>query len=565
MQDFFKLFYDTPSGIILQLYINLLCYDVSMEKDIDSNLHEKDDEKHKESTKSMKSSFVGNKSENSAEKDNIANHETEQKPSNIAKFFTKGIVEEKTVSSKDYIDNNEEKDENTNLSEEEVHEATLAIVDGRTQNIAEELSSSEPDSAEEFEALAGAVFLEYLQDLVENDNDVTLETIKQAFQESLEDLSMSDRGDTEDIRQTEPENHGTQENTSNAVRSSIIPTSLPYNNSAASFSPRPLVVQSQIPPSVPLASLSSSSMNHKANLNSHDDHNFSVANQNTPPVIVNEVYNYRNNLLLGAVIGYMVGRRGGRKRTEKKLHPKIDNLQKQVTILHEAILEKETKIRSLARVNIANSNTQTVETAVIIERRKKRKEVKESLRRREVLSKKPGVEKIGKFSLPALKVFHERRLPDGTENSPKRKQVEIMNEAELLDMVAGLSIHGLSIADIYRRKRLTLESLRQITKEYLRGGPYKQTFSLELLPDEKEILEIRQVVHEAHNSSSQPQFKTPNMHPNQGVDASNKPRSTAEKKTHTSVMSDNKKNSVPSGVVTGIILAAIATVIYLIS
>jgi hypothetical protein len=54
---------------------------------------------------------------------------------------------------------------------------------------------------------------------------------------------------------------------------------------------------------------------------------------------------------------------------------------------------------------------------------------------------------------------------------------------------------------MYRRKRLTLESLRQITKEYLRGGPFRQTFSIELLPDELEIADKKQQVHKVHENT----------------------------------------------------------------
>jgi hypothetical protein len=49
---------------------------------------------------------------------------------------------------------------------------------------------------------------------------------------------------------------------------------------------------------------------------------------------------------------------------------------------------------------------------------------------------------------------------------------------------------------MYHKKRLTQKTLRKITKEYLRGGNFKKTFSLELLPDEREILKQQLKVNE---------------------------------------------------------------------
>ena len=96
--------------------------------------------------------------------------------------------------------------------------------------------------------------------------------------------------------------------------------------------------------------------------------------------------------------------------------------------------------------------------------------------------------------MPALKVFHERRIPDGHENSPKRKQVETMTESELLEKIGDLRIEGYEVKTIYQNGRLGTESLRQITKEYLRGGPYKQTFIRELIRDNQEIEKSREVI-----------------------------------------------------------------------
>jgi hypothetical protein len=379
-----------------------------------------------------------------------------------------------------------------NLSNQEVQEATIAIADARTQEVSEELNLAEPDSVEEFEALADAVFLESLKDLAFENTEVTPELIEAAFDEALGDLSLDENpaeADDELPKQLEPQEATVVplvDDESNPITPAIAPVTPvtpPVGPPASTIPPMP-------PPGVAVHNYGPSPFGpnfaHNPNVNS---------GPNTPPVVVQEIYNQHSDLLLGVIVGYLIGRRGGRKRTEKKLIPKIENLEEQVKTLHDTILEKEVKIRKIARENAEeikrklelNSINTAASASLILERRKTRKEVKEALKRREILAKDPGVEKIGKFSLPALKVFHERRLPDGSENSPSRKRVEVMNTAELLEKVEGLVIHDLRVTEMFHSGRLSDDALRQITKEYLRNGPYEQTFFRELMPDLKHI------------------------------------------------------------------------------
>jgi uncharacterized membrane-anchored protein YhcB (DUF1043 family) len=521
--------------------------------------HEKFDDS-KEKYSSSKKSKSSNKESNSNSVDSNDNsieklNEKDSKDTELAVFFRSNKSDKVDSAGKKELKDNTEQE--PNLSEEEVHEATIVIIDSLTQEVADELEFAEPNSLNEFEALADAVFLDELIEIAEAEGEITKESIEQAYNEAVVDLSLDetdsliDNPVVTDDSDDEPDKLGSnqEENSQNTLPIASNPIS-PSSNQNVTSSPTQ-------PASFTYNNLQVNNYTNK----------LSAPSKTIETVEI--IHGRRSDMLVGAIIGYIIGRRGGRKRTEKKLKPKIDNLEKQVTELHNTIVEKELRIRKLARDNVELSKDVENKTSIAIERRHTKKDIKEKLKRREELSKDPSVERIGKFSLPALKIFHERRLPDGSENSPKRKQVEIMTESELLDKVAGLKIHGLDVATMYRKKRLTLETLRQITKEYLRSGPFEQTFNLELLPDEKEIEQKRQKISSAHSNGFANQVSNENRYNDKKGQISDIEK--ANKLADALLMTRQKPNTANNnkyiifGIITGIIVAVLAITMLLLS
>jgi hypothetical protein len=430
-----------------------------------------DEETDENNSKSSKKS-VFNKSELRSKKASFFRAEkpekqAEEKSENF-KIVDEDHKEESLESSE-----SEEYDE---LSEEELHEAVLVIVDTRMQDVSEELNNAENDTPEEFVAMSSSIFLESLAERASSDEDFTSDDIETAFKETIEDISLDyseedldneiDSPEGEPSEPPEPPDSFTDkiddvpdDETVEIARVPITPTTIPRSTYTGPSSPAP----------------SQESVNDEL-----------------------EAYIPRSDMLLGLVVGYIIGRRGGRKRTEKEYKPRVEKLEKQVAELTEIVSSKEVLIRKQALKIYEQSFDKVDKTEAVIERRKVRNQVKENLVKREELMRNPGVEKIGKFSLPALKVFHEKRLPDGSENSPKRVQVEVMTTAQLLEKIEDLRINNLSVKTMFEKNRLTVDALRQITKEYLRGGDYKKTFSHELLPDHDEIEIHRSKVEQQH-------------------------------------------------------------------
>jgi hypothetical protein len=400
------------------------------------------------------------------------------------------------------------KHEEPNLTEEEVHEATLAIIHARKQDVSEELDSVETGSPQECEALATAVFLENLEDAVEGTEVITKEALRRVFEESLADLALGTpyENTEQDVVPANSDNLSIPVKVGSPESKPEPDENLnPQSGNTGSTTTETYLSTLPLPPGSPAPSLAPTSGPAPYSYSSYS-HNH-ISRMPTPSAIPLASHdaivtnrNRRYDLLVGTVMGYIVGRRGGRKRAEKSITPEIDKLQKQVSLLHDAIVEKEVHIRQLARQKIEVSNTSSVfqQVSIIIEQRKTRKDAEQKRKRREELARNPGAEKIGIFSLPTLKVFHERRLPDGTENNPKRKQVEVMTEAELIEKIGDVRIQGVRIATMYQQKRLETAVFRRIVTEYLRGGPYTQTFKRELLPDPNEIDKKREQVQSAH-------------------------------------------------------------------
>lgn len=488
-------------------------------------------------------------SEDESEQENRQSEDTDTKREQ-ASFFKR--LEKES-------DKKEEAEQEPNLSEEEVQEATLALVDTRTQEISEELEHANPDSPEEFEAVADAVFLESLQDLVTQEIEVTPELLDEAFKEAIEDLELTAETDHPETDAIEQE---VDDSTNDASTRELLEESEVDDGDSSTT---PTVPVPPIPPTPPTPPVGPPSTPFTPSPGGPLGQNYYTQpmqqnmlhnSPNSQPVIVQEIHNHHSDLLLGVIVGYIIGRRGGRKRTEKKLQPKIDNLEEQVKVLHDAILEKEILIRKIARKNM-ESTKPTSATAMLVERRRARKDVKETLRRRKELAMMPGVEKIGRFSLPALKVFHERRLPDGTENSPKRVQVEVMTTEQLLEKVEGLTIHGLRVTEMFHRSRLSVDALRQITKEYLRSGPYEKTFFHELQPDPQHIETLTKQVIEKNKAHAVDETLKSQFAENPARNKDTTFIDSQKKKADAVKALKKQRQFVVSGVLAGIVLAAI--------
>jgi hypothetical protein len=200
--------------------------------------------------------------------------------------------------------------------------------------------------------------------------------------------------------------------------------------------------------------------------------------------------------LFGGIIGYLIGRRRGRIKTEKKLLPIQKKLEKQVTNIQFELQEKEKKIRRIAAEKVKRDGP------VIIETFKQNTAHEKALKIAEERRKAPEAhllhmpdhkpEHIGQMMVKAeAKPTHDKK----TEKAPTtnleiqrpitNKRVETISRTELLQISEKISVEGSTLRKIYETNLIGENGLRRLIAEHLRGGDLNKALKREII--EREI------------------------------------------------------------------------------
>lgn len=242
--------------------------------------------------------------------------------------------------------------------------------------------------------------------------------------------------------------------------------------------------------------------------------------------------------LVGGIVGYLIGRRRGRIKSEKKLLPIQKKLEKQVVDLQWQLQEKESKIRKVA---IEQAKIQGVLLAERInhaadERQARKQQVRQAQTREQVrelpVQRRPAPEahqlhgsqrrqeQIGHILVAAEsplvirrpQAVPELRVPVGavekkatiTMKSEQRDiqkaiekaaanpakainehRAETMQRAELLAISEKITVDGSNLRKIYESHLVGERGLRRLVAEHLQGGDIKKALRVEIV--EREI------------------------------------------------------------------------------
>lgn len=201
--------------------------------------------------------------------------------------------------------------------------------------------------------------------------------------------------------------------------------------------------------------------------------------------------------LFGGIIGYLVGRRRGRIKTEKRLIPVQKKLEKEVKNLQFEIQQKEKTIRQAAREKVQKDGIKVVEA---YKAKTTKPENIEPERRRapearalHVTEHKP--EKIGHV-IVASEAKSAEKAPEMRPAQPEKtaaehkfdhitqRQVETLNREELLTMSEKIMVNGSTLRQIYETHLIGERGLRRLVGEHLRGGDLKKALQQEILERE---------------------------------------------------------------------------------
>lgn len=223
-----------------------------------------------------------------------------------------------------------------------------------------------------------------------------------------------------------------------------------------------------------------------------------TAPNRAPEVVTVETRN-PSDLLVGGIVGYLIGRRRGRIRTEKRLLPIQEKLEKQVKTMEANIIAKESAIRAAVQKNRDQSYAMT-----------ELQKTTEQLR--QTSQKSPEV---------TVQLTHEEARRDQVETQKVEQQrnvrfAETLARPQLLAIAENILIDGVPLRQTFEANRISEDGLRRVVGEHLRGGDVSRALRLELVDGER-AFERDPRLRDNPDMLPQPTTHSSQVHPPQPV------------------------------------------------
>jgi hypothetical protein len=177
-------------------------------------------------------------------------------------------------------------------------------------------------------------------------------------------------------------------------------------------------------------------------------------------------------VVAGGVVGYLIGRRRGRINTEKKLLPVQQKLERQVGDMQFQLALREAKIRKLAYLTAIN---QPHIHAALPKRLKELQELQKARIKKEDFERvdkaRANLEQLNKPVTEAAAVGLAAKVAAMTERT-NRHEVASAKDMELSDILRiaeRLPIEDRNLRVLYESGRISQQGLRRVIEAYLRG------------------------------------------------------------------------------------------------
>jgi hypothetical protein len=230
----------------------------------------------------------------------------------------------------------------------------------------------------------------------------------------------------------------------------------------------------------------------------------SSASFNSAPTVKSAEYqpDYRQNpnasyLLVGGIVGYLIGRRRGRIKTEKRMKVVQAKLEKQVEAKQQEITQKTEQVKKLSRENYEHharglrpvsaaeaapvfATAAAPETAPVMTR--------------SPFEKAPLAERIPQAPVPRSAEQRTRpasapeRIPAAEPRKAERREAAPatieLEDAEVLRISETIKVGATSLRNVYEAKLVTGAGLRRLVNEHLQGKDIRRGLAREFMAKE---------------------------------------------------------------------------------
>ncbi len=338
------------------------------------------------------------------------------------------------------------------LGADEKVAVALDYVEQRSQAVQQEAETAETP---ELEAAvnANALLLEHLGDKLTSDNELNDEVLDEALAEAAAEIGLELNDDVPE--ESNLENDNTAYDLDDA-------TAATATSSSAGGSMPPLPPLPPPPPKTPPGGsglvpppLPGPAVTQAINMNAVP----------RPGAETTESHSHVPYVLAGGIVGYLLGRRRGRIKTEKKLKPIQKKLEAEVADLSGKIARREQQIRTMAARQTAAVASQLEQKAIEPSPAQASTETVENVpvAQEGIVTPQEARQTIGRFAIRA-------EAPPATIE--KVKSPQSMKLPELLAVAKNIKFNGVDLKTIYERRQIEQEDMRKIIRSYLRGERY---------------------------------------------------------------------------------------------
>ncbi|MFO0920100.1 MAG: hypothetical protein U0451_00300 [Candidatus Saccharimonadales bacterium] len=362
-----------------------------------------------------------------------------------------GIEIEQASAGHEHENKKEVLEASGELTEDERTEVVKDYVENMVTEAHIDKGKTPVESVGHAEAEASITFYENLKSKIENDEPVNERVIEKVASDVIGESSEVE--DKDEPSENEVDTHGVEfiEDTvghgaeeeynteANATSGGVTipgPPVPPVNHAGSVGRPTPPIYQSNLPNPASVNSVTGSS----------DDSELSFA--------INR--RRSGDVLLGGIVGYLIGRRRGRIKSERELLPVQTKLEKEVVGLQNKIIEQEQRVRAVAAENFELKHSRSV----VIEKAPARLSKSTESNNGSQADRSPeGAETVEKSS---------ESLPV-PEKTPTPKAIETMSLPLLMEIANSIKIDNISLKSIFESGRINQSELRDIIKHHLAG------------------------------------------------------------------------------------------------